>query len=258
MCSFDPKDSTSLDVETPDWTKALGKGVKGLRIGVPEEYVVDGMPAEIQALWDQGVQWLKAAGAEIVEISLPHTKYALPAYYIIAPAEASSNLARYDGMRFGHRADTASSLTDLYETSRAEGFGKEVQRRLTIGAYVLSAGFYDAFYVKALKVRRRIAEDFDNVWDRVDAIVTPSTPSAAFALGDKQIDPVTMYLNDVFTVTANLAGLPGISVPAGLDSGGLPLGLQVIGKALDEATVFQVADVLEQSAGFTARPEKWW
>ena len=258
MCSFDIKDSTSLDVPTPDWTASLGKGVKGLRIGVPKEYVVDGMPAEVQALWDQGVQWLKAAGAEIVEISLPHTKYALPTYYIVAPAEASSNLARYDGMRFGHRADEAKSLNDLYETSRAEGFGNEVKRRLTIGAYVLSAGFYDAYYVKALKVRRRIAEDFDNVWGQVDAILTPSTPSAAFALGDKQIDPVTMYLNDVFTVTANLAGLPGISVPAGLDSGGLPLGLQVIGKALDEATVFQVADVLEQSASFTARPGKWW
>ena len=258
MCSFDAKDSTSLDVETPDWTRSVGQSVKGLRIGVPREYVVDGMPAEIQALWDQGVAWLKDAGCEIVPISLPHTKYALPAYYIVAPAEASSNLARYDGMRFGHRAENAANLTDLYETSRAEGFGKEVQRRLTIGAYVLSAGFYDAFYVKALKARRRIAEDFDNVWDRVDAILTPSTPSAAFALGDKQIDPVKMYLNDVFTVTTNLAGLPGISVPAGLDANGLPLGLQVIGKALDEATVFQVADVLEQAAGFTARPNKWW
>ncbi len=258
MCSFDPKDSTSLDIDTPDWTASLGKGVKGLRIGVPKEYVVDGMPAEIQALWDKGVEWLKAAGAEIVEISLPHTKYALPAYYIIAPAEASSNLARYDGMRFGHRASEAKSLTDLYETSRAEGFGTEVQRRLTIGAYVLSAGFYDAYYVRALKVRRRIAQDFDAVWDKVDAILTPSTPSAAFALGDKEIDPIQMYLNDIFTVTANLAGLPGISVPAGVDSGGLPLGLQVIGKALDEATVFQVADVLEQSAGFVARPERWW
>ena len=258
MCSFDPKDSTSLDIETPDWSAALGQGVKGLKIGVPREYVVDGMPAEIQALWDKGVEWLKAAGAEIVEISLPHTKYALPTYYIVAPAEASSNLARYDGMRFGHRADKAANLTDLYETTRAEGFGKEVQRRLTIGAYVLSAGFYDAYYVKALKVRRRIAEDFDNVWGQVDAILTPSTPSAAFALGDKQIDPLTMYLNDVFTVTTNLAGLPGISVPAGVDSGGLPLGLQVIGKALDEATVFQVGAALEQAAGFTAKPGKWW
>ncbi len=258
MCSFDVKDSTSLDVPTPDWTASVGKSVKGLRIGVPREYVVDGMPAEVQALWDQGVEWLKAAGCEIVDISLPHTKYALPTYYIVAPAEASSNLARYDGMRFGHRAKDAKSLTDLYESSRAEGFGKEVQRRLTIGAYVLSAGFYDAFYVKALKVRRRIAEDFDNVWDRVDAILTPSTPSAAFAIGDKQIDPVTMYLNDVFTVTANLAGLPGISVPAGLNAAGLPLGLQVIGKALDEATVFQVGAALEDAAGFSAKAEKWW
>lgn len=258
MCSFDAKDSTSLDVPTPDWSASVGQSVKGLRIGVPREYVVDGMPAEIQALWDQGVAWLKAAGCEIVDISLPHTKYALPTYYIVAPAEASSNLARYDGMRFGHRAEGATSLTDLYETSRAEGFGKEVQRRLTIGAYVLSAGFYDAYYVRALKVRRRIAEDFDNVWGQVDAILTPSTPSAAFALGDKQIDPVTMYLNDVFTVTANLAGLPGISVPAGVDAGGLPMGLQVIGKALDEATVFQIGAALEQAAGFAGKPEKWW
>jgi aspartyl-tRNA(Asn)/glutamyl-tRNA(Gln) amidotransferase subunit A len=258
MCSFDVKDSTSLDIPIPDWSASVGKSVKGLRIGVPREYVVDGMPAEVQALWDQGVEWLRAAGCEIVDISLPHTKYALPTYYIVAPAEASSNLARYDGMRFGHRAEGAKSLTDLYESSRAEGFGKEVQRRLTIGAYVLSAGFYDAFYVKALKVRRRIADDFDNVWDRVDAILTPSTPSAAFAIGDKQIDPVTMYLNDVFTVTANLAGLPGISVPAGLNAAGLPLGLQVIGKALDEATVFQVGAALEDAAGFTGRAEKWW
>jgi aspartyl-tRNA(Asn)/glutamyl-tRNA(Gln) amidotransferase subunit A len=258
MCSFDVKDSTSLDVPTPDWTASVGQSVKGLRIGVPREYVVDGMPAEIQALWDQGVAWLKDAGCEIVDISLPHTKYALPTYYIVAPAEASSNLARYDGMRFGHRAEKASSLTDLYETSRAEGFGTEVKRRLVIGAYVLSAGFYDAYYVRALKVRRRIAEDFDKVWGQVDAILTPSTPSAAFAIGDKQIDPVTMYLNDVFTVTANLAGLPGISVPAGLDSNGLPLGLQVIGKALDEATVFQVGAALEQAAGVAGRAKTWW
>lgn len=258
MCSFDVKDSTSLDVPTPDWSASVGKSVKGLRIGVPREYVVDGMPAEVQALWDQGVAWLKAAGCEIVDISLPHTKYALPTYYIVAPAEASSNLARYDGMRFGHRAKDAKSLTDLYESSRAEGFGKEVQRRLTIGAFVLSAGHYDAYYIKALKVRRRIAMDFDAVWDKVDAILTPSTPSAAFAIGDKQIDPVTMYLNDVFTVTANLAGLPGISVPAGLSAAGLPLGLQVIGKALDEATVFQVGAALEDAAGFTAKAEHWW
>ena len=258
MCSFDAKDSTSLDIPTPDWTQSVGQSVKGLRIGVPAEYVIDGMPAEIQKLWEQGVAWLKAAGCEIVEISLPHTKYALPTYYIVAPAEASSNLARYDGMRFGHRAEGPTSLTDLYETSRAEGFGAEVKRRLIIGAYVLSAGFYDAYYVKALKVRRRIAEDFDNVWGKVDAILTPSTPSAAFALGDKQIDPLQMYLNDIFTVTTNLAGLPGISVPAGVDANGLPLGLQVIGKALDEATVFQVASALEESAGFVAKPDRWW
>lgn len=258
MCSFDVKDSTSLDIPTPDWTQSVGQSVRGLRIGVPAEYVVEGMPAEIQALWDQGIAWLKDAGCEIVPISLPHTKYALPTYYIVAPAEASSNLARYDGMRFGHRATGTTSLTDLYESSRAEGFGAEVKRRLIIGAYVLSAGFYDAYYVKALKVRRRIAEDFDAVWDQVDAIVTPSTPSAAFALGDKQVDPLQMYLNDIFTVTANLAGLPGISVPAGLDSNGLPLGLQVIGKALDEATVFQVGAALEQAAGFTSKAERWW
>ena len=258
MCSFDVKDSTSLDIPTPDWSASVGKSVKGLRIGVPAEYVVDGMPDEIQQLWADGMTWLKDAGCEIVHISLPHTKYALPTYYIVAPAEASSNLARYDGMRFGHRAEKATSLTDLYETSRAEGFGKEVQRRLVIGAYVLSAGFYDAYYVRALKVRRRIAEDFDNVWGQVDAILTPSTPSAAFAIGDKESDPVTMYLNDIFTVTANLAGLPGISVPAGVDGNGLPLGLQVIGKALDEATVFQVGAALEKAAAFTGKAEKWW
>ena len=258
MCSFDTKDSTSLDIPTPDWTQSIGKSVKGLRIGVPAEYLIDGMSEEIKTLWQQGVAWLKAAGCEIVEISLPHTKYALPAYYIVAPAEASSNLARYDGMRFGHRAEEFTSLDDLYAASRAEGFGKEVQRRLVIGTYVLSAGFYDAYYVKALKVRRRITEDFDKAWEKVDAILTPSTPTAAFKLGDKQIDPLTMYLNDVFTVTTNLAGLPGISVPAGLSKDGLPLGLQVIGKALDEATVFQVAAALEDSAGFVAKPAKWW
>ena len=216
------------------------------------------MPAEITALWEQGRKWLQAAGCELVEISLPHTKYALPCYYIVAPAEASSNLARYDGMRYGLRAEGATSLTGLYEQTRAEGFGREVERRLTIGTYVLSAGYYDAYYGKALKVRRRIADDFDNVWDKVDAILTPSTPSAAFAIGEKQVDPVAMYLNDIFTVTANLAGLPGISVPAGLDSNGLPLGLQLIGKALDEGTVFSLAGALEDSAGFAATAEKWW
>jgi aspartyl-tRNA(Asn)/glutamyl-tRNA(Gln) amidotransferase subunit A len=257
MASFDPKDSTSLDVDYPDFTPFVGKSVKGLRIGVPKEYRLDGMPAEIEALWAQGIEWLKAAGCEIVDITLPHTKYALPCYYIIAPAEASSNLARYDGMRYGLRAD-GKTLTELYEHTRAEGFGKEVKRRVLIGTYVLSAGYYDAYYVRALKVRRRIAEDFDKVWDKVDAILTPSTPSAAFALGDQRVDPVTMYLNDVFTVTANLAGLPGISVPAGLDANGLPLGLQLIGKALDEGTIFSLAGAIEDAAAFRARPQKWW
>ena len=260
MCSHDVKDSTSLDVSVPDFSSFLGKSLKGLRVGIPDEYRLDGIPAEIDALWEQGIAWLKDAGAEIVRISLPHTKYALPCYYIVAPAEASSNLARYDGMRYGHRTREAQSLTDVYELSRSEGFGKEVKRRIMIGTYVLSAGFYDAYYVKALKVRRRIAEDFVNAWKTCDVILTPATPSAAFELGDaaKAADPVQMYLNDVFTVTTNLAGLPGMAVPAGLDSQGLPLGLQVIGKALDEGTVFTVGDALEKAAGFTARPNAWW
>jgi aspartyl-tRNA(Asn)/glutamyl-tRNA(Gln) amidotransferase subunit A len=257
MCGHDPKDSTSLNVETPDFTKAVGRSVKGLRIGVPKEYRVDGMPAEIDALWDKGIAQLKDAGCEIVPISLPHTKYALPAYYIIAPAEASSNLARYDGMRFGARKQ-GKDLTDTYEGTRAAGFGKEVQRRILIGTYVLSAGYYDAYYLRAQKVRARIAEDFTNVFGKVDAILTPTAPSAAFALGEKAGDPVQMYLNDIFTVTTNLAGLPGISVPAGLDAKGLPLGLQVIGRALDEETVFAVAGALEKAAGFTAKPGAWW
>ena len=260
MCSHDVKDSTSLNVPTPDFSSFVGKSLKGLRIGIPDEYRLDGIPSEIDALWDQGIAWLKDAGAEIVRISLPHTKYALPCYYIIAPAEASSNLARYDGMRFGHRTDKAQSLTDVYELSRSEGFGKEVKRRIMIGTYVLSAGFYDAYYVKALKVRRRIAEDFTNAWAQCDAILTPATPSAAFELGDqaKAADPVQMYLNDVFTVTTNLAGLPGMAVPAGLDAQGLPLGLQVIGKALDEGTVFSVCAALEKAAAFTGKPARWW
>ena len=260
MCSHDVKDSTSLNVPVPDFSAYLGKSVKGLRVGIPDEYRLDGIPAEIDALWEQGIAWLKDAGAEIVRISLPHTKYALPCYYIIAPAEASSNLARYDGMRYGHRTQQGQSLTDIYELSRSEGFGKEVKRRIMIGTYVLSAGFYDAYYVKALKVRRRIAEDFTNAWNSCDVVLTPATPSAAFALGDTQkaADPVAMYLNDVFTVTTNLAGLPGMAVPAGLDQSGLPLGLQVIGKPLDEGSVLMVGHVLEQAAGFTAKPEKWW
>ena len=260
MCSHDAKDSTSLKVAIPDFSSFVGKSLKGVRIGIPDEYRLDGIPAEIDALWDQGITWLKDAGAEIVRISLPHTRYALPCYYIIAPAEASSNLARYDGMRFGHRTSEAQSLTDVYELSRSEGFGKEVKRRIMIGTYVLSAGFYDAYYVKALKVRRRIAEDFTNAWAQCDAILTPATPSVAFELGDqaKAADPVQMYLNDVFTVTTNLAGLPGMAVPAGLDSQGLPLGLQVIGRPLDEGTVFSVGAALEKAAAFSAKPNKWW
>jgi aspartyl-tRNA(Asn)/glutamyl-tRNA(Gln) amidotransferase subunit A len=257
MAGHDPKDSTSLPVETPDFASFVGKSVKGLRIGVPREYRVDGMPAEIDALWEQGIAWLKDAGCEIVEVSLPHTKYALPAYYIVAPAEASSNLARYDGMRYGLRVD-GTNLTETYENSRAAGFGAEVKRRIMIGTYVLSAGYYDAYYVKALKVRRRIANDFDQAFEKVDALLTPTAPSAAFQLGDKSDDPVAMYLNDIFTVTVNLAGLPGMSVPAGLDAGGLPLGLQLIGRALDEGTLFSLGGALEKAANFRAKPQKWW
>src|SRR5215469_10824625 len=257
MAGHDPKDSTSLPVETPDFASFVGKSVKGLRVGVPKEYRVDNMPPEIDALWEQGIAWLREAGCEIVEVSLPHTKYALPAYYIVAPAEASSNLARYDGMRYGLRVD-GGNLTDTYEQSRAEGFGAEVKRRILIGTYVLSAGYYDAYYLKALKVRRRIADDFDQAFERVDALLTPTAPSAAFQLGDKSDDPVAMYLNDIFTVTVNLAGLPGMSVPAGLDAQGLPLGLQLIGRALDEGTLFSLAGVLEDAAAFKAKPEKWW
>jgi aspartyl-tRNA(Asn)/glutamyl-tRNA(Gln) amidotransferase subunit A len=257
MSGHDPKDSTSLPVEVPDFTAAVGKSPKGLRIGVPKEYRVEGMPAEIEALWSQGVTWLKDAGCEIVEVSLPHTRYALPAYYIIAPAEASSNLARYDGMRYGLRAP-GDSLREVYEASRAEGFGDEVQRRVMIGAYVLSAGYYDAYYLKAQKVRRRIADDFTAAFDKVDALLTPTAPSAAFALGDAKADPVAMYLNDIFTVTVNLAGLPAISVPGGLDRTGLPLGLQLIGRPLDEETLFTLGAAVEKAAAFTARPDRWW
>ena len=257
MSGPDPRDSTCLDLPAPDFAAALSRSVKGLRIGVPKEYRLDGVPAEIDALWEQGIAWLRGAGCEIVEISLPHTRYALPAYYIVAPAEASSNLARYDGLRFGHRGEGAS-LTDVYEASRAEGFGTEVKRRVLIGTYVLSAGYYDAYYLKAQKVRRRVADDFDAAWTRVDAILTPSTPSAAFALGDRVSDPLAMYLNDVFTVTANLAGLPGLSVPAGLSGEGLPLGLQLIGRALDEETLFALGSVVERAAGFRAKPDCWW
>jgi aspartyl-tRNA(Asn)/glutamyl-tRNA(Gln) amidotransferase subunit A len=257
MSGHDPKDSTSLDIETPDFPSFVGKSVKGLRIGIPKEYRVDGMPPEIEKLWEQGIAWLKEAGCEIVEVSLPHTKYALPAYYIVAPAEASSNLARYDGMRYGLRVDGAN-LTETYENTRAAGFGAEVKRRILIGTYVLSAGYYDAYYVKALKVRRRIADDFDQAFQKVDALLTPTAPSAAFALGENADDPVAMYLNDIFTVTVNLAGLPGMSIPAGVDAKGLPLGLQLIGKALDEGTLFSIGGAIEKAADFKARPARWW
>ncbi len=257
MAGHDPKDSTSLDLPVPNFSAFVGRSVKGLRIGVPKEYRVDGMPAEIEALWTQGIGWLKAAGCEVVEISLPNTKYALPAYYIVAPAEASSNLARYDGMRFGLRA-AGSNLTETYENTRAQGFGDEVKRRILIGTYVLSHGYYDAYYIKALKVRRRIFDDFDAAWATCDAILTPTAPSAAFALGENAADPVAMYLNDVFTVTVNLAGLPGLSLPAGLSSEGLPLGLQLIGKPLDEGTLFSLASVMEKAADVSQRPQPWW
>ena len=257
MAGHDPKDSTSLSVETPDFASFVGKNVKGLRIGIPGEYRLDGMPPEIAALWDQGVAWLKDSGCEIIEISLPHTKYALPAYYIIAPAEASSNLARYDGMRFGLREE-GGNLTQTYENTRASGFGAEVKRRILIGTYVLSAGYYDAYYLKALKVRRRIADDFTAAFQNVDAILTPTAPSAAFPIGERSDDPVAMYLNDVFTVTTNLAGLPGLSLPAGQSADGLPLGLQLIGRPLDEGTLFSLAGVMEKAAGGRQRPEHWW
>ena len=258
MCSGDSKDSTSLHLPVPEWTKSVGKSIKGMKIGVPKEYRVDGMPEEIEKLWRQGIAWLKAAGAEIVDVSLPHTKYALPAYYIVAPAEASSNLARYDGIRYGARQNGDGSLTSTYETTRAKGFGAEVQRRLLIGTYVLSAGYYDAYYLRAQKVRTRILQDFEEAFKQCDALLTPATPSAAFGYGEKGDDPVAMYLNDIFTVTANLAGLPAIAMPAGLDAQGLPLGLQVIGKALDEDACFKVAAAIEDAAAFKARPQKWW
>jgi aspartyl-tRNA(Asn)/glutamyl-tRNA(Gln) amidotransferase subunit A len=253
MAGHDPKDSTSADLPVPDFHKSLTGDIRGLKVGIPKEYRVAGMSAEIEALWAKGAEWLKAAGATPVEISLPHTKYALPTYYIIAPAEASSNLARYDGVRFGLRVP-ADTLDDMYELTRAAGFGPEVKRRILIGTYVLSAGYYDAYYVRAQRLRSLIARDFAQAFEQVDVILTPATPSAAFAAGEKSDDPVAMYLNDVFTVTVNLAGLPGISVPAALSTEGLPLSLQLIGKAFDEATLLKVAQVLEKAANFTARP----
>ena len=253
MAGHDPKDSTSADVPVPDFEASCERSVKGLRIGVPREYRTDGMPGEIEALWRQGVAWLRDAGAEIVDVSLPHTKYGLATYYIIAPAEASSNLARYDGVRFGLRID-GEDLRDLYERTRAEGFGAEVRRRIMIGTYVLSAGYYDAYYLRAQKVRALILRDFTEVFEKVDALLTPTAPSAAFAQGEKMDDPITMYLNDLFTVPADLAGVPAISVPGGLDADGLPLGLQVIARPFDEATMFAVASALERAAGFSALP----
>jgi aspartyl-tRNA(Asn)/glutamyl-tRNA(Gln) amidotransferase subunit A len=258
MASVDPKDSTSVDVPVPDYEATLENGVKGLRVGIPKEYRIDGAPPEIDAMWAKGAEWLKAQGAEIVDVSLPHTKYALPAYYIVAPAEASSNLARYDGVRFGHRAKGARDITDLYEKSRAEGFGPEVRRRILIGTYVLSAGYYDAYYTRAQKIRALILRDFTEAYKKCDVLLTPATPGPAFALGSKSADPVAMYLNDVFTVTVNLAGLPGLAVPAGLTPDGLPLGLQIIGKAFDEATVLRAGRAIEQAADFRAKPQAWW
>ncbi|MBW3243038.1 Asp-tRNA(Asn)/Glu-tRNA(Gln) amidotransferase subunit GatA [Epibacterium sp. DP7N7-1] len=262
MCGHDAKDSTSADLAVPNFEAMLTGDIKGKKIGIPREYRMDGMPAEIAKLWDEGAAMLKAAGAEIVDISLPHTKYALPAYYVIAPAEASSNLARYDGVRYGHRATLAQGdgITEMYEKTRAEGFGHEVQRRVMVGTYVLSAGFYDAYYNRARKVRTLIKKDFEDAFAAgVDAILTPATPSAAFGLGEmNDEDPVKMYLNDVFTVTVNLAGLPGISVPTGVDTQGLPLGLQLIGRPWEEGDLLNTAYALEQSAGFVAKPAQWW
>ncbi len=258
MAGHDPKDTTSVDRPVPDYEAAVGRSVKGMKIGIPKEYRIDGMAAEIDTLWEQGIAWLRRAGAEIVQISLPHTKYALPAYYIVAPAEASSNLARYDGVRYGLREE-GRDIIGMYEATRAAGFGKEVRRRVMIGTYVLSAGYYDAYYLRAQKVRTLIKKDFEDCFNAgVQAILTPATPSAAFGIGEKGgADPIEMYLNDVFTVTVNMAGLPGISVPAGLSADDLPLGLQLIGRPFEEETLFSLGHVIEQAAGhFT--PERWW
>ena len=259
MAGHDPKDTTSVDRAVPDYEAAIGRSVKGMKIGIPKEYRVEGMSAEIDALWTKGADMLRAAGAEIVEISLPHTKYALPAYYIVAPAEASSNLARYDGVRYGVRVP-GKDITDMYEKTRAAGFGPEVRRRIMIGTYVLSAGYYDAYYVRAQQIRTLIKQDFEKAYAAgVDAVLTPATPSPAFGMGEKSgADPVEMYLNDVFTVTVNMAGLPGLAVPAGLSADGLPLGLQLIGRPFDEETLFSLGEVIEQAAGRTRLPTRWW
>ncbi|HEY1096891.1 MAG TPA: Asp-tRNA(Asn)/Glu-tRNA(Gln) amidotransferase subunit GatA [Alphaproteobacteria bacterium] len=257
MAGYDSKDSTSVNMPVPDFKAALGQSLKGKKIGIPKEYYLDGMNPQTEKMWQDGMQWLRDAGAEIVDISLPHTHYALATYYIIAPAECSSNLARYDGMRYGVRVD-GKDLTDTYELTRAAGFGPEVTRRILIGTYVLSAGYYDAYYLKAQKVRALIAQDFNEAFTKVDAILTPTTPGPAFGIGEKTDDPLAMYLEDVFTVPVNLAGLPGLSLPAALSNNGLPLGLQVIGKPFDETTVLQVGKVLEDAAQFNAQPKKWW
>ena len=258
MSGYDPKDSTSLDAPVPAWEQGLSSDLKGKRVGVPREYRIDGVPAEIDAMWERGVQWLRDAGAEIVEISLPHTKYALPTYYIIAPAEASSNLARYDGVRYGARVAAEGGLAEMYGATRDAGFGAEVKRRIMIGTYVLSAGFYDAYFTKAQRVRALIVRDFARAFEACDVILTPTAPSAAFGIGEKTDDPIAMYLNDVFAVPASLAGLPAMSVPGGVDGQGLPLGLQIIGRAMDEQGVLNAGLAIEERSGFTTRPEAWW
>jgi aspartyl-tRNA(Asn)/glutamyl-tRNA(Gln) amidotransferase subunit A len=257
MSSFDNKDSTSVDFKRPSYSKDLSKDIKGKKIGVPKEYRVDGMSEEIEKLWEDGKNYLKNCGAEIIDISLPHTKFALPAYYIVAPAEASSNLARYDGVKYGFRTE-GENLIDMYEKTRSEGFGDEVKRRIMIGTYVLSSGYYDAYYLKAQKVRRLIKNDFNDAFQKVDAILTPSTPSSAFKIGDKSNDPVSMYLNDIFTVPVNLAGLPGISIPTGLDKKGYPLGLQIIGKSFDEQNILNIAYSMENKINFKFDLKDWW
>ena len=257
MSSFDPKDSTSINFKRPNYSSNLNKNIKGKKIGIPKEYRVDGMPVEIEKLWEKGKNYLKDCGAEIIDISLPHTNYALPTYYIVAPAEASSNLARYDGVKYGFRAE-GENLIDMYEKTRSQGFGDEVKRRIMIGTYVLSSGYYDAYYLKAQKVRKLIKNDFDNAFNKVDAILTPSTPSSAFKIGDKKDDPVSMYLNDIFTVPVNLAGLPGISIPAGLDKNNYPLGLQIIGKPFDEQGILDIAYSMEEKINFKLKTNDWW
>ena len=257
ISSFDPKDSTSVDFKRPNYFSELNKNIKGKKIGIPKEYRVDGMPTEIDDLWEKGKEFLKDCGVEIVDISLPHTNYALPTYYIVAPAEASSNLARYDGVKYGFRAE-GENLIDMYEKTRSQGFGEEVKRRIMIGTYVLSSGYYDAYYLKAQKVRKLIKNDFDDVFKKVDAILTPSTPSSAFKVGEKSNDPVSMYLNDIFTVPVNLAGLLGISIPAGLDKNNYPLGLQIIGKPFDEQNILNIAYSMEEKINFKLNINDWW